>query len=72
MSERLGCTLARHTIACPECDAADVFSRETVVGAAYRCTRCGATFDEAVARPYNSRAGSTAKYADLSPEDVGL
>jgi len=44
MSERLGCTLARHTVACPACDAPDVFSRETADGPASRCTRCAATF----------------------------
>jgi len=27
---------------------------------------------EAIVRPFHDRAGNNAKYADLSPEDVGL
>ena len=72
MSERLNCTAAQHTVACPECDAPEVAIRETMPEYPYRCGDCGATFSEAVVRPYQPRGGSTAKYGDLSMEDVDL
>ena len=68
----------RLTAACPECDSSNVwFRRETGTplndaSTAFRCSDCAAAFDEAIVRPFHDRAGNNAKYADLSPEDVGL
>jgi len=65
----------RLTVACPECDQAAVYARQRDAEAAdglFRCNNCEATFDEAIVREFQKRAGGTAKYSDLDPEDVGL
>ena len=64
----------RLTVACPACDRADVRTRGSAAGpgATLRCQTCDATFDEAIVRPYDPECGNTAKYADVSLEDVDL
>jgi hypothetical protein len=64
----------RLTVACPECDAGDVRTRGAAAspGATLLCQACKATFDEAIVRATAPSGGRTAKYADVSLEDVDL
>lgn len=64
--------------ACPDCDQAGCVYRRhgdnTYAGDPddpYACGNCGATFDEPVERESKGQ-GNTAKYADLSPDDLGM
>lgn len=64
--------------ACPECDkAGDITVRRadnTYAGdpdAPYACGKCSATFEEPVDRE-KKIGGPGPRYADLSPEDLGL
>lgn len=76
MVERVLTEDRRVTVACPECDSPQVwFRRESGrplddAPTAFRCSDCGGHFDEAIVRPRQGR--HHAKYAGLSPEDVGL
>lgn len=70
--------------ACPECDAADVYTRRpTAQGStanddrAYRCQDCGATFDDPHYRERESSPDSIGKNTlarrllDADPSEVG-
>lgn len=65
-------------LACPECDhAGDIHRRHrsnTHTGDPddpLACGQCGASFEEPVERPPKKK-GAAPKYADLTPEDLGL
>jgi len=82
MSERLAAANDDTTVACPECDTAEVMIRQRYdnvstgdLDAPYRCQECSATFETAVVRPHKEQgasAGEQAKYGSLTLEDVGL
>lgn len=78
LSERLVHEADGLVYACPECDVAgDITIRRrgnTHAGNPedpLACGKCGTTFEEPVERE-DKRGGRQAKYADLSPEDLGL
>lgn len=48
------------TLACPECDSADIRPRHRV-SAAWQCSECGASFDAAVEREKYCNAGNTSE-----------
>jgi len=77
MADRATIADERVTVACPECDSAQVWFRRggTDLGDAdtlLRCGDCAAKFDVAILRRQKPAGGHTAKYEHLSPEDIGL
>ena len=70
--------------ACPECDTAEIYKRRPGIGRSYRldsndpefrCTECGAEFDDYNERPYHNQGainhpGGAAKYEHLSVADI--